>query len=147
MDNADTYFMDIALSLAAAQKGRTGDNPAVGCVIVRGGKIIGQGATAQGGRPHAEIMALRSCASPEMAAGATAYVTLEPCSHEGRSGPCAGALIKAGIRRCVVAMVDPNPRVNWQGMAQLQEAGIDTVIGSGRARAREIMANFLDQFS
>lgn len=143
MEPKDQYYMDIALGLAAAQKNRTGDNPAVGCLLVRAGKIIGQGATADGGRPHAEIVALESC---NTAKGATAYVTLEPCAHHGRSGPCVEALINAGIARCVVAMTDPNPRVNWQGMARLQEAGIDTVIGSGQAKAREIMAKFLARF-
>ena len=140
--------MEAALGLAEAQKGRTGDNPAVGCVLVKNGKIIGRGATADGGRPHAEIMALRDCkASGYSAKGASAYVTLEPCAHTGRSGPCANALIKAQIARCVIAVIDPNPLVNWQGAARLQEAGIDTVTGVCTHQAQEIMSGFFARFT
>lgn len=133
--------MNIALDLARAQAGRTGDNPSVGCVIVKGGKIIGHGATDDGGRPHGEIMALRSCSQDP--AGAHVYVTLEPCSHTGRSGPCADALITAGISECTIAVTDPNPQVNGQGIAKLRAAGIRVDIGDGEAQAREIMADFI----
>lgn len=138
--------MDKALALAAAQKGRTGDNPSVGCVLVKDGVIIGHGATADGGRPHGEIVALQNCAElGHGPAGCTAYVTLEPCSHFGRSAPCCDALIKANIARCVIAVIDPNPTVNWQGAARLQEAGIDTVIGLCADRAKVIMSDFFQR--
>jgi len=123
--HSDRRYMALALGLAKSQMGRTGDNPSVGCVLVKDGRIIGQGVTGDGGRPHGEIKAL---AAAQDARGATAYVTLEPCSHHGRSGPCVDALIKANIARCVIAVIDPNPKVNWQGVARLQEAGIDTII-------------------
>lgn len=133
-----------ALGLARAQKGRTEENPSVGCVIVKDGNIIGEGATQDGGRPHAEAFALSNMTqSPE---GAVAYVTLEPCSHFGKSPPCAKALIDAKIARCVIALIDPDPRVNWRGAALLQEAGIDVEIGLGAEEAREIMADFLKRF-
>ncbi len=135
--------MTMALSLGVAQNGKTGDNPAVGCVLVKNGKVIGSGATANGGRPHAEIIAFEKAGS---ARGATAYVTLEPCSHTGRSGPCVDALIDAKIARCVIAAIDPNPLVNWQGAARLQEAGIDTSIGLMEMEARASMAQFFARF-
>ncbi len=135
--------MNIALDLARAQNGKTGDNPSVGCVLVKGGRIIGHGATAAGGRPHGEIMALRDCPDPQ---GAAAYVTLEPCSHYGRSGPCVDVLIAAGISKCFIAARDPNPLVNGQGIERLQSAGITVTIGDGGAQAREIMAGFLARF-
>jgi len=121
------HYMRLALSLGQKQKGRTAENPAVGCVLVKDGEIIGQGATADGGRPHAETIALMSAGSD--AKGATAYVTLEPCSHYGQTGPCANALIEAEITVCFIAIIDPDPRVHWRGAALLQEAGIDTQIG------------------
>lgn len=132
--------MATALDLARAQVGRTVDNPAVGCVLVKDSQIIGWGATADGGRPHGEVMALKGCAD---ASGATAYVTLEPCSHYGRSGPCADALIAAGVIRCVISLTDPNPAVNGGGIAKLKAAGVIVEIGDGAAQAREIMADFL----
>lgn len=142
--NDDARYMALALDLAKGQAGRTGDNPSVGCVLVKDGLIIGQGVTGDGGRPHGEIRALEAT---ESAAGATAYVTLEPCSHYGRSGPCVEALIAAKIARCVIAVIDPNPQVNWQGAARLQEAGIDTLIGPGEAQARTIMTEFFSRFA
>jgi len=132
--------MNIALDLARAQNGLTADNPSVGCVIVKGGKIIGLGATAAGGRPHGEIVALNSCTQDP--AGAHVYVTLEPCSHVGRSGPCVDALIKAGISRCHIAAIDPNPLVNGSGLAKLKAAGISVMTGDGEAEARAVMADF-----
>ncbi|WP_409432551.1 bifunctional diaminohydroxyphosphoribosylaminopyrimidine deaminase/5-amino-6-(5-phosphoribosylamino)uracil reductase RibD [Litorimonas sp. RW-G-Af-16] len=137
--------MTLALSLARAQQGRTGENPAVGCVLVKDNAIIGQGATSDGGRPHAETNALQ--VAGRQARGATAYVTLEPCSHYGQTGPCADALIAAGIARCVIAVIDPDPRVHWRGAALLQEAGIDTVVGEGAEQAYQINTDFFARVS
>lgn len=136
----DENYMDQALGLAWDQKGKTFPNPSVGCVIVKNGKIVGQAATASGGRPHAETQALTMAG--QEARGADVYVTLEPCSHHGKTPPCAGALIKAGVKKCVIACVDPDPRVNWRGAALLQEAGIDVVIGIGLDEAFKINADF-----
>ncbi len=136
----DVVFMSKALELARRQKGRTGDNPSVGCLIVKDGVIVGQGVTSDGGRPHGETNALQIAGN--QAAGADVYVTLEPCSHYGQTAPCASALIKAGIKRCIIAVIDPDPRVHWRGAALLQEAGIDTIIGLGGSEASEINADF-----
>jgi len=122
-----------ALELGAGQSGRTAENPAVGCLLVKDGQVIGEGATQDGGRPHAETVALQ--VAGRQARGATAYVTLEPCSHYGQTAPCANALIDAGIARCFIAAVDPDPRVNWRGAALLQEAGIDVRVGLCEAEA------------
>ena len=119
--------MSLALDLARGQQGRTAENPSVGCVIVKDGQIVGQGVTSDGGRPHGEANALQ--VAGRAAKGATAFVTLEPCSHYGQTAPCANGLIEAGIVRCVISIIDPDPRVHWRGAALLQEAGIDTVIG------------------
>ena len=129
-----------ALRLAQSHTGQTGQNPSVGCVIVKDGLIIARGVTATGGRPHAETQALK--AAGPAAHGASAYVTLEPCSHIGQTGPCAQALIDAGIGRCVIASIDPDPRVNWRGAAMLQEAGIDTVVGCLADDAALLMDEF-----
>jgi len=134
-----------ALRLSRTQKGRTGTNPSVGCIIVRDGKIVGQGVTSDGGRPHGETNALVVAGSE--AKGSTVYVTLEPCSHYGQTIPCANALIEAGITRCVIAVIDPDPRVHWRGAALLQEAGIDTIIGIGEVEAREINKDFFFRMS
>lgn len=141
----DRRYMNCALNLAREQVGRTAENPAVGCVIVKNDEIIGQGATSDGGRPHAETNAL--AVAGEDAIGATAYVTLEPCSHYGQTAPCANALIAAGIARCVIAVIDPDPRVHWRGAALLQEAGIDTVVGVGETEARQINTDFFARFA
>jgi len=133
-----------ALELARAQKGRTEPNPSVGCVLVKGGKIIGEGATANGGRPHAETQAIGKAGLNTK--GSTAYVTLEPCSHQGKTGPCALALIEAGISRCIIACIDPDPRVHWRGAAMLQEAGIDTRIGLLGDEAISLNADFFGTF-
>ncbi|MEP3655384.1 MAG: bifunctional diaminohydroxyphosphoribosylaminopyrimidine deaminase/5-amino-6-(5-phosphoribosylamino)uracil reductase RibD [Litorimonas sp.] len=127
MSKSDESFMRRALELGAQQSGRTAENPAVGCVLVKDGQIIGEGATQDGGRPHAETVALQVAGGE--ARGATAYVTLEPCSHYGQTAPCANALIEAGIASCFIAVVDPDPRVHWRGAALLQEAGIDVRVG------------------
>ena len=133
-------YMLRALELGAQQSGRTAENPAVGCVLVKDGQIIGEGATQDGGRPHAETVALQVAGG--QAQGATAYVTLEPCSHYGQTAPCANALIEAGIARCFIACIDPDPRVHWRGAALLQEAGIDVQVGLCEAEAQKAHAKF-----
>jgi diaminohydroxyphosphoribosylaminopyrimidine deaminase/5-amino-6-(5-phosphoribosylamino)uracil reductase len=119
--------MALALSLGARGQGATWPNPAVGCVIVRDGRIVGRGWTAAGGRPHAETVALARAGAAGR--GATAFVSLEPCSHHGQTPPCAEALIAAGIARVVTALEDPDPRVAGRGHAMLRAAGIDVTTG------------------
>jgi diaminohydroxyphosphoribosylaminopyrimidine deaminase/5-amino-6-(5-phosphoribosylamino)uracil reductase len=136
-------MMRAALALARRSLGRTWPNPAVGCVIVKDGVIVGRGRTRDGGRPHAEVDALDQAG--DAARGATVYVTLEPCSHFGKSPPCADALIKAGVVKVVSAMEDPNPQVNGQGHARLRAAGIEVEVGAGAKEAAEINAGFLLQ--
>jgi diaminohydroxyphosphoribosylaminopyrimidine deaminase/5-amino-6-(5-phosphoribosylamino)uracil reductase len=130
---ADQRFMQLALTLGRRGQGRTWPNPAVGAVVVKDGVIIGRGWTQPGGRPHAEPEALKRAG--EAARGATLYVTLEPCSHIGKSPPCADAIIAAGITRVVSAIEDPNPEVAGQGHAKLRAAGITVDIGLGAAEA------------
>jgi diaminohydroxyphosphoribosylaminopyrimidine deaminase/5-amino-6-(5-phosphoribosylamino)uracil reductase len=134
-------MMRAALALARRSLGRTWPNPAVGCVIVRDGDVVGRGRTRDGGRPHAEIDALRLAG--DAARGATVYVTLEPCSHQGKSGPCAEALVAAGVAKVVSAMADPFPEVNGRGHARLKQAGIAVEVGEGAGEAAEINAGFL----
>ncbi len=134
-------MMRAALALARRSLGRTWPNPAVGCVIVKDDRIVARGRTQDGGRPHAEADALNKAG--EAARGATVYVTLEPCSHFGKSPPCADALVRAGVARVVSAMEDPNPAVNGQGHARLSEAGIAVDVGEGAREAAEINAGFL----
>ena len=124
---ADLRFMQLALTLGRRGQGRCWPNPAVGAVVVRDGIIVGRGWTQPGGRPHAEPVALGRAG--EAARGATFYVTLEPCSHVGKSPPCADAIIAAGIARVVSAIEDPNPEVAGQGHAKLRAAGITVDIG------------------
>jgi diaminohydroxyphosphoribosylaminopyrimidine deaminase/5-amino-6-(5-phosphoribosylamino)uracil reductase len=133
-----------ALELAARGLYTTDPNPRVGCVLVRDGEVIGEGWHARAGEPHAEVWALRSAGG--RAQGATAYVTLEPCSHTGRTPPCADALIAAGIARVICATVDPNPRVAGGGIQRLQAAGIAVSVGMGAAAARELNAGFFSRF-
>jgi diaminohydroxyphosphoribosylaminopyrimidine deaminase/5-amino-6-(5-phosphoribosylamino)uracil reductase len=130
---ADQRFMQLALTLGRRGQGRTWPNPAVGAVVVMDGIIVGRGWTQPGGRPHAEPVALERAG--EAARGATLYVTLEPCSHLGKSPPCADAIIAAGIARVVSAIEDPNPEVAGQGHAKLRAAGIAVDIGLGAAEA------------
>ncbi len=133
----DAEYMQRALALAEASIGLASPNPQVGCVLVRDGLILGEGAHHYDQRDHAEIVALKQAAAAgHGTVGATAYVTLEPCSHHGRTGPCADALIAAGIVRCFVATVDPNPAVSGSGIARLRAAGIDVHIGLEQLRAR-----------
>lgn len=119
--------MRLALTLGQRGLGQVWPNPAVGCVIVKNGRVIGRGWTQPSGRPHAEVHALTQAG--DAAKGATAYVTLEPCAHHGKSGPCANALVAAGIVRVVSAVVDPDPRVRGKGHAILRDAGVDVVEG------------------
>ncbi|MBT9383455.1 bifunctional diaminohydroxyphosphoribosylaminopyrimidine deaminase/5-amino-6-(5-phosphoribosylamino)uracil reductase RibD [Pseudooceanicola sp. CBS1P-1] len=136
--------MALALSLGRRGQGNTWPNPAVGCVLVREGRIVGRGWTQPGGRPHAEPMALRQ-AGP-LARGATAYVSLEPCSHYGQTPPCAKALIEAGVARVVAPFADLDPRVEGRGFAMLREAGIEVATGlmTGEA-ARDLEGFFLNR--
>ena len=133
--------MRAALALARRGLGRTWPNPAVGCVIVKDGRVVGRGNTQPGGRPHAETVALAMAG--EAARGATAYVTLEPCSHHGKTPPCAEALVAAGVSRVVAALEDPDPRVSGRGIKLLQEAGIATEVGLEAEVAEETNAGFL----
>jgi diaminohydroxyphosphoribosylaminopyrimidine deaminase / 5-amino-6-(5-phosphoribosylamino)uracil reductase len=130
---ADVRFMQLALTLGRRGQGRTWPNPAVGAVIVKDGVIVGRGWTQPGGRPHAEVEALGRAG--DAARGATLYATLEPCSHFGKSPPCADAIIAAGVSRVVSATADPNPEVAGQGHARLRAAGIAVDIGTGAAEA------------
>lgn len=133
--------MTLALALAARGLGRTWPNPAVGCVIVVQGRIVGRGHTQPGGRPHAEVRALQQAGAA--ARGATAYVSLEPCAHHGQTPPCAEALIAAGVGRVVTALTDPDPRVSGKGHAMLRAAGIAVSEGVQRDEAHTANAGFL----
>ncbi|WP_420416866.1 bifunctional diaminohydroxyphosphoribosylaminopyrimidine deaminase/5-amino-6-(5-phosphoribosylamino)uracil reductase RibD [Pacificispira sp.] len=137
----DARWMRAALSLARRGLGRVAPNPAVGCVLVRDGRVVGRGWTQPGGRPHAETEALARAGAA--ARGATAYVTLEPCSHFGQTGPCADALIAAGISRAVVAMPDPDSRVSGRGVDRMRAAGITVDTGLLEADAARLNAGFL----
>src|SRR6185437_15600583 len=123
--------------------GRTWPNPAVGCVIVRDGRIVAAGRTRDGGRPHAEADALVSTLEPVV--GATAYVTLEPCAHHGRTPPCADALVAAGVARVVIAVEDPFPQVAGRGIEKLRAAGIAVDIGLLRDEARALNCGFFSR--
>ena len=133
--------MQRALALAESVLGSTSPNPAVGCVLVREGQVVGEGATQPPGQAHAEVIALH--AAGDAARGAVAYVTLEPCSHFGRTPPCADALIEAGVAAVHVAMLDPDPNVSGQGVEKLRAAGIDVAIGDGEAEARRHLEAYL----
>jgi diaminohydroxyphosphoribosylaminopyrimidine deaminase/5-amino-6-(5-phosphoribosylamino)uracil reductase len=141
----DASWMGEALALADAAVGTTWPNPAVGCVLVRDGRAVGRGATRRGGRPHAEAEALRDAG--EAARGATAYVTLEPCAHQRPGGPCADALAVAGVRRVVVALGDPDPRVDGRGLARLRAAGVAVEAGCREAEARALNAGHLKRLA
>jgi diaminohydroxyphosphoribosylaminopyrimidine deaminase/5-amino-6-(5-phosphoribosylamino)uracil reductase len=137
----DAWHMARALELAARAQGLVEPNPMVGCTIVRDGETVGEGFHGRFGGPHAEVEALKS-AGPR-AKGATAYVTLEPCCHQGKTGPCTQALIRAGIARVVIPQRDPFPRVAGQGIAELERAGIETRVGLLESEARELNAPYL----
>jgi len=136
-------WMRRALELAASGRGYVEPNPMVGCVIVRDGAIVGEGFHGRFGGPHAEVAALRSLADPALARGATAYVTLEPCCHTGKTPPCSDALIAAGVARVVVALQDPFPRVSGGGLAQLRAAGIAVEVGVLQNEAEQLSAAYL----
>jgi diaminohydroxyphosphoribosylaminopyrimidine deaminase/5-amino-6-(5-phosphoribosylamino)uracil reductase len=144
----DARWMRVALALARRSLGRTWPNPAVGTVIVRDGRVLGRGATAPGGRPHSETIALdqaRELWGAGSLRGATAYVSLEPCAHHGRTPPCADALAAAGIARVVCPLIDPDPRVDGRGVAALRPAGIEVTMGVLEAEARRVNAGFLSR--
>lgn len=136
----DTRMMARALQLARRGRYSAMPNPHVGCVLVRDGHVIGEGFTQPAGGNHAEIEALRQAGS---ARGATAYVTLEPCSHHGKTGPCADALVRAGVSRVVAAMEDPNPQVSGRGLARLREAGVEVACGLLQAEAAQVIPGFI----
>ena len=138
--SVDERMMQRAIELAERGRYSTHPNPRVGCVIVQGERIVGEGAHLKAGEPHAEVFALR--AAGDAAKGATAYVTLEPHSHQGRTPPCTEALIRAGVRRVVCGMVDPNPRVHGDGIRQLTEAGIEVASGLLESAVRELNPGF-----
>lgn len=141
MSGDDLRQMARALQLARRGRYTTQPNPRVGCVLLRDGVVVGEGWHERAGTPHAEVHALR--AAGERARGATAYVTLEPCSHHGRTPPCADALIAAGVARVVVAMADPNPLVAGQGLAKLRAAGITVEVGVLEAEAQALNEGFV----
>ncbi len=139
----DIEFMRRALFLAEKGLNTTEPNPRVGCVVVNDGEIVGEGWHALAGGPHAEIVALQQAA--EKAKGATAYVTLEPCCHHGKTPPCSEALIEAGVARVIVAMEDPNPLVAGQGLTQLQQAGIEIARGLLQPQAEALNPGFVQR--
>ncbi|MEE2935140.1 MAG: bifunctional diaminohydroxyphosphoribosylaminopyrimidine deaminase/5-amino-6-(5-phosphoribosylamino)uracil reductase RibD [Planctomycetota bacterium] len=143
LSDQDETFMQRALELAARARGDVEPNPMVGCVLVRDGQIIGEGYHHQFGGPHAEIDALQSLESPTDASGATAYVTLEPCCHHGKTPPCSQALVDAKIGRVVLAMPDPFPKVDGGGIAQIRHAGIETTVGVLQSEAEALNAPYL----
>ncbi|MBI4323162.1 MAG: bifunctional diaminohydroxyphosphoribosylaminopyrimidine deaminase/5-amino-6-(5-phosphoribosylamino)uracil reductase RibD, partial [Candidatus Omnitrophica bacterium] len=136
----DERFMRLALRLAARAVGDTSPNPAVGAVLVKRGRIVGQGYHRRAGLAHAEVEALRKAG--ERAAGSTLYVTLEPCHHTGRTPPCCDAVIRAGIKRVVIATKDPNPITDGRGLARLRRAGIRLSVGVLEEDAKRLIAPF-----
>ncbi len=141
----DSVWMAQALKLAEQGLYSTSPNPRVGCVLVKNGKLLAEGWHERAGEPHAEVHALKTAGGN--AKGATVYVTLEPCSHHGRTPPCADALIAAGVARVVVAMQDPNPQVSGQGIVRLQNAGIAVDCGLMEASARELNPGFIKRMT
>jgi diaminohydroxyphosphoribosylaminopyrimidine deaminase / 5-amino-6-(5-phosphoribosylamino)uracil reductase len=138
---ADEVWMSRAVALAEGGRGTTGPNPMVGAVLVADGRIVGEGFHRMPGGPHAEALALAAAGS--LAAGATCYVTLEPCAHHGRTPPCVDALLAAGVARVVAAMPDPDPRVDGTGLARLRAAGVQVTVGAGADAAAEQNAAYL----
>jgi len=143
IEAADREHLALALRLAERGLYTTTPNPRVGCVLIKDGEVVGEGWHERAGEAHAEVMALRAAGSA--ARGATAYVSLEPCSHHGRTPPCAEALIEAGVRRVVAAMTDPNPRVAGQGLARLRAAGIEVDAGALEDEARDLNIGFVSR--
>ncbi len=141
----DAHFMDLALSLARRRKGLTHPNPTVGCVIVKNGEVVGLGYHERVGFPHAEVVALQQAG--ERARGATVYITLEPCTHFGKTPPCTDALIRAGVKKVVIATLDRNPIVGGKGVEKLNEAGIEVQIGIREKEAQELNEDFFTYIS
>ena len=141
MTCSDTKYMKRALTLARKGIGGTSPNPAVGCVIVKNGRVIGEGWHKRAGEPHAEVIALEKAGND--ASGADLFVTLEPCSHSGKTPPCSDALIRAGVKRVVAGMMDPNPKVNGSGLKSLEDAGIETECGLLEYECRAVNRPFI----
>ena len=140
----DAEYMRRAIALARTALGRTHPNPVVGCVVLDAtGRIVGEGYHPAAGMPHAEVYALR--AAGDAARGGTAYVTLEPCDHYGRTPPCSLALVDAGVSRVVVGMVDPNPQVNGGGVRTLRDAGVEVVVGVEEGACRAMNTEFINR--
>jgi len=147
MQDRDEVYMRQALVAAQSVAGQTGDNPAVGCVIVRDGVVIGQGATQAPGKAHAEVMAVNAAeANGHSVAGAEVYVTLEPCSFTGRTPPCTQLLVLKAPLRVVVGMRDPHPRVRGGGIAELRAAGIDVRENVLKSEIRELLREWLERY-
>lgn len=142
-DAQQLFFMQRALALGAEGRLTAPPNPWVGCLLVQGEKVVGEGYHKGPPLPHAEVVALKAAGAA--ARGATAYVTLEPCSHQGRTPPCTDALIEAGVRKVVIPFLDPDPRVEGKGVAALRAAGIDVVVGIGKEEAAYALAPYLHQ--
>lgn len=140
VSKSDSDYMAMAIDLAKKGRYTTRPNPCVGCVIVKDTNVVGSGYHKKAGGPHAEVLALKQ--AKEYAKGATAYVTLEPCSHYGRTPPCAKALIEAGVSRVVVASLDPNPKVAGKGVAMLTQMGIEVTVGVLQAQAQALNVGF-----
>ena len=141
---SDAQYMREAIRLGEAARGRTAPNPNVGCVIVNDGKIVGRGATGEGGRPHAEAAALAEAG--RRAKGATLYTTLEPCAHASERGPtCSTIIPEAGIARVVAALKDPDPRTAGKGVGMLRKAGVEVKVGTGKDAARDSISGFLSR--
>ncbi|TQS76207.1 bifunctional diaminohydroxyphosphoribosylaminopyrimidine deaminase/5-amino-6-(5-phosphoribosylamino)uracil reductase RibD [Ornithinibacillus gellani] len=136
----DHEYMNLAISLAKAVLGQTSPNPSVGAVLVQNGQLVGTGVHVKAGTPHAEVHAIKEAGSS--AKGATMYVTLEPCSHHGKTPPCADLIIKTGIQRVFVATLDPNPLVAGKGVEKLQSAGIEVEVGLGHPEAKQLYEKF-----
>ncbi len=141
----DAGWMRAALGLARRGLGRVWPNPAVGCIVVAGDRVVGRGRTGDGGRPHAEALALAEAG--ELARGATVYVTLEPCAHTGATPPCADALVAAGVARVVIATGDPDPRVDGAGIARLERAGVAVEVGCLAEAAVALNRGFLTRLA
>lgn len=139
--NKDSFFMQRALRLAKKGMGTTSPNPMVGCILVKNGEIVGEGFHKKAGEAHAEIIALESAG--QRVREAEIYLTLEPCSHCGKTPPCVEAVIRAGAKRVVIAMQDPNPLVAGQGIKKLKEAGVDVTVGVMEEEAKKLNEVFI----
>ena len=144
-DAADIAHMRAALGLARRALGNCWPNPAVGCILVKDGSVVGRGWTQPGGRPHAEVVAIERAG--RAAKGATAYVTLEPCDHHGKTPPCSGAMVEAGIKRVVASILDPDPRVAGAGFETVRSAGVELVEGVCAGEARRLNGGYLTRLA